>query len=79
MQWPDLVGIEDTQTVLRPLANHLRPMLINSWKERRKTLFTENVERMKRLLDNLQRKLDEVSAVTMAVWNGIHHVRCLVF
>jgi hypothetical protein len=79
MQWPDLVGIDDTQTVLGPLANHLRPMLINSWKERRKALFTENAERMKRLLDNLQRKLDEVSAVTLAVWNGILYVSCLVF
>jgi hypothetical protein len=79
MQWLDLVGIDDTQTVLRPLANHLRPMLINSWKERRKALFTENAERMKRLLDNLQRKLDEVSAVTLAVWNGILYVSCLVF
>lgn len=79
MHWPDLVGIDDTQTVLRPFANHLRPMLINSWKERRKALFTESAERIKRLLDNLQRKLDEVSAVTMAVWNGIRYVSCLVF
>ncbi|KAG2673615.1 hypothetical protein I3760_13G100100 [Carya illinoinensis] len=52
-------GIDDIETILRPLANHLRPMLINSWKERRKSLFTENAERLKRLLDNLQRKLDE--------------------
>lgn len=67
MQWPDFVGIDDIETILRPLANHLRPMLINSWKERRKSLFTENAERLKRLLDNLQRKLDEVSADTMDV------------
>ncbi|KAF5447044.1 hypothetical protein F2P56_032624 [Juglans regia] len=52
-------GIDDIEIILRPLANHLRPMLINSWKERRKSLFTENAERLKRLLDNLQRKLDE--------------------
>ncbi|XP_040992719.1 E3 UFM1-protein ligase 1 homolog isoform X2 [Juglans microcarpa x Juglans regia] len=52
-------GIDDIEIILRPLAKHLRPMLINSWKERRKSLFTENAERLKRLLDNLQRKLDE--------------------
>ncbi|XP_057954864.1 E3 UFM1-protein ligase 1 homolog [Malania oleifera] len=52
-------GVDDLQTILRPLANHLRPMLLNSWKEKRKALFTENVEKMKRLLDHLQRKLDE--------------------
>ncbi|XVF05585.1 hypothetical protein REPUB_Repub05bG0185300 [Reevesia pubescens] len=52
-------GVDDPQTILRHLADYLRPMLINYWKERRKALFTENVEKMKRLLDNLQRKLDE--------------------
>ncbi|XVF20139.1 hypothetical protein REPUB_Repub11eG0172800 [Reevesia pubescens] len=52
-------GVDDPQTILRHLADYLRPMLINYWKERRKSLFTENVEKMKRLLDNLQRKLDE--------------------
>ncbi|KAG2673612.1 hypothetical protein I3760_13G100100 [Carya illinoinensis] len=56
---PDFEEQDDIETILRPLANHLRPMLINSWKERRKSLFTENAERLKRLLDNLQRKLDE--------------------
>ncbi|KAM5583840.1 hypothetical protein ABKV19_003626 [Rosa sericea] len=52
-------GLDDPQTIIRPLANYVRPMLINSWKERRKALFTENAERMKHLLDNLQKKLDE--------------------
>ncbi|KAM7278569.1 hypothetical protein ACFE04_005703 [Oxalis oulophora] len=52
-------GEGDIDTVLRPLANHMRPTLISSWKERRNALFTENAERMKRLLDNLQKKLDE--------------------
>ncbi|OMO91362.1 E3 UFM1-protein ligase 1 [Corchorus olitorius] len=52
-------GVDDPQTILRHLADYIRPMLINYWKEKRKTLFTENVEKMKRLLDNLQRKLDE--------------------
>lgn len=58
-------GIEDSATIVRPLANYLRPMLINSWKERRKALFTENAERMKRLIDNLRKKLDEVSVLTV--------------
>lgn len=56
----DLAGIDDPQTILRPLANYMRPMLINYLKEKRKALFTENAK-MKRLLDNLQKKLDEVS------------------
>lgn len=41
-------------------------MLINSLKERRKVLFTENAEQMKHLIDNLQKKLDEVSALALA-------------
>ncbi|XP_038894524.1 E3 UFM1-protein ligase 1 homolog isoform X1 [Benincasa hispida] len=58
---PDLEehGIDDPAIILQPLVNHLRPMLNNSWKERRKALFTENAEKMKRLLDNTQQKLDE--------------------
>lgn len=63
VQWSDVAGLEDPQTILRPLANHMRPMLINSIKQRRKALFTENAEKMKRLLDNLQKQLDEVSTV----------------
>ncbi|CAK9143983.1 unnamed protein product [Ilex paraguariensis] len=52
-------GIDDVETILVPLAHHLRPMLLNSWKERSKVAFTENAQRMKRLLDNLQQRLDE--------------------
>lgn len=52
--------MDDPETVLAPLANYLRPMLLNSWMERRKAAFTDNAQQMKRLLDNLQRKLDEV-------------------
>ncbi|KAJ7947726.1 E3 UFM1-protein ligase 1-like [Quillaja saponaria] len=61
MLFPDFEeqGIDDPETILRPLASYMRPTLTNSWKEKRKSLFTENAERMKRLLDNLQRKLDE--------------------
>lgn len=56
-----LAGVDDPSSIIRSLANHLRPMLINSWKEKRKAVFTENAERMKRLLDDLQKKIDEVS------------------
>ncbi|XP_011089402.1 E3 UFM1-protein ligase 1 homolog [Sesamum indicum] len=58
---PDLEeqGMEDPETVLAPLANYLKPMLLNSWMERRKAAFTENAQKMKRVFDNLQRKLDE--------------------
>lgn len=66
-----MVGLDDLQTIIRLLANYVRPMLINSWKERRKAVFTENAERMKHLLDNLQKKLDEVSALSMAVLTEI--------
>ncbi|KAJ6755434.1 E3 UFM1-PROTEIN LIGASE 1 [Salix purpurea] len=52
-------GLEDPQTILGPLANYMRPMLISSLKEKRKTLFTENAGKMRHLLDNLQKKLDE--------------------
>ncbi|XP_058199638.1 E3 UFM1-protein ligase 1 homolog [Rhododendron vialii] len=55
----DEQGMDDPETILRPLANHVRPMLLNSWKERRKVAFTDNAQRMKRVLDNLQRKIDE--------------------
>ncbi|KAL2899168.1 E3 UFM1-protein ligase 1-like protein [Bienertia sinuspersici] len=44
---------------LKPLAIHLRPMLVNSWNERRKAMLAENSDRMKRVFDNLQKKLDE--------------------
>ncbi|CAI8596846.1 unnamed protein product [Vicia faba] len=52
-------GIDDPETILRPLANKLRPTIINTWMEKRKALFKDNAERMKQLLDNLQKKLDE--------------------
>ncbi|KAL6516501.1 hypothetical protein OROGR_019806 [Orobanche gracilis] len=58
---PDLEeqGMNDPVTILAPLANYLRPMLLNSWMERRKAAFTETARKMKRVLDDLQRKLDE--------------------
>ncbi|KAK8641556.1 hypothetical protein V6N13_010953 [Hibiscus sabdariffa] len=52
-------GVDDPQTIIKYLSDYLRPKQINYWKERRKALFTENVEKMKHLLDAVQRKLDE--------------------
>ncbi|KAK7404632.1 hypothetical protein VNO78_05587 [Psophocarpus tetragonolobus] len=50
---------DDPETIIRPLADQLRPTIISSWMEKKKALLTNNAERMKRLLDNLQKKLDE--------------------
>ncbi|XP_074302186.1 E3 UFM1-protein ligase 1 homolog isoform X1 [Silene latifolia] len=52
-------GIDDREAVLKPLANHLRPMLLTSWNEKRKAMLAENSDRMKHVLDNMQKKLDE--------------------
>lgn len=52
-------GVENPDSILKHLADLMRPMLINSLKERRKKIFTENADRMKRLMDDLQKKLDE--------------------
>ncbi|KAJ4969881.1 hypothetical protein NE237_002980 [Protea cynaroides] len=51
--------LDDSVTFLTPLVSHLRPMLITSWKGRRKAMVMENSEKMKNVLDNLQKKLDE--------------------
>ncbi|KAL1558629.1 E3 UFM1-protein ligase 1 [Salvia divinorum] len=58
---PDLEdqGLDDPEAVLAPLAHYLRPMLLNSWMERRKAAFTDNAQQMKQLHDHLQRMLDE--------------------
>ncbi|KAK7312515.1 hypothetical protein VNO77_36424 [Canavalia gladiata] len=52
-------GVDDPETILRQLANQLRPTIISSWMEKKKALLSNNAERMKSLLDNLQKKLDE--------------------
>ncbi|VFQ76718.1 unnamed protein product [Cuscuta campestris] len=56
---PDFEEQDDPETVLEPLSSHLRPLLLNSWKERRRAAYTENAQKLKKVLDNLQRKLDE--------------------
>ncbi|CAH8267614.1 unnamed protein product [Arabidopsis lyrata] len=52
-------GTENPDSILKHLADHMKPMLINSLKERRKKIFSENADRMRRLIDDLQKKLDE--------------------
>jgi hypothetical protein len=52
-------GFDDPDAVLIPLANHIRPMLVNSWRERKKVTLTGNSPRIKKLLDSLQKNLDE--------------------
>lgn len=59
---PDLGELgdpEDPNALVRHLSNHLRPMLLDSWKKRRNTVLLESSERRRRLLDNLQKQLDE--------------------
>ncbi|KAG9453833.1 hypothetical protein H6P81_006737 [Aristolochia fimbriata] len=60
--FPDFEGLgdeDDPDSLVRVLTTHLRPMLLNSWKERRAALFMENVETRRHLLDNFQKKVDE--------------------
>ncbi|KAL8129896.1 hypothetical protein V2J09_019051 [Rumex salicifolius] len=52
-------GIDDPEAILKPLSSYLRPRLLSSWNERRKAIFAENANRMKRLLDDMQKKFDE--------------------
>ncbi|KAK9734881.1 hypothetical protein RND81_04G169200 [Saponaria officinalis] len=52
-------GIDDREVILKPLANHLRPMLLTSWNEKRKAMLAENSDRMKHVRDSMQKKLDE--------------------
>ncbi|KAI3507805.1 hypothetical protein L1887_22800 [Cichorium endivia] len=51
----------DPETVLVPLATYLRPMLLNAWNQRKKAALTDNAQKIKRVVDNLQKKLDEAS------------------
>ncbi|XP_040380385.1 E3 UFM1-protein ligase 1 homolog isoform X2 [Oryza brachyantha] len=55
----ELGGSDDLNGPLKLLASHLRPMLMDSWMKKRNTMLSENAERRRRLLDNLQKQLDE--------------------
>ncbi|KAF0924068.1 hypothetical protein E2562_008395 [Oryza meyeriana var. granulata] len=55
----ELGGSDDLNGPLKLLSSHLRPMLMDSWMKKRNTMLSENAERRRRLLDNLQKQLDE--------------------
>ncbi|KAJ4788269.1 hypothetical protein LUZ62_039515 [Rhynchospora pubera] len=56
---PELEEMGDSEELIRQLALHLRPMLLDYYKKRKNTLLSENAERRRRLLDSLQKHLDE--------------------
>ncbi|GJY44524.1 hypothetical protein Tco_0432737 [Tanacetum coccineum] len=51
----------DPETVIVPLATHLRPMLLNVWNERRKAAFTDNTQKNQTCFSLIieEKKLDE--------------------
>lgn len=49
--------MDDRGTTLIPLENYLRPTLVTSLDERRKSVLVEYSDRMKHMFDNLQRNL----------------------
>uniref|UniRef100_A0A0D9ZTH2 E3 UFM1-protein ligase 1 homolog n=1 Tax=Oryza glumipatula TaxID=40148 RepID=A0A0D9ZTH2_9ORYZ len=55
----ELGGSDDLNGPLKLLSSHLRPMLMDAWMKKRNTMLSENAERRRRLLDNLQKQLDE--------------------
>uniref|UniRef100_A0A0D9WC36 E3 UFM1-protein ligase 1 homolog n=1 Tax=Leersia perrieri TaxID=77586 RepID=A0A0D9WC36_9ORYZ len=55
----ELGGSDDLNGPLKLLSSYLRPMLMDSWMKKRNTMLSENAERRRRLLDNLQKQLDE--------------------
>ncbi|KAL4189137.1 hypothetical protein AMTRI_Chr08g163950 [Amborella trichopoda] len=54
-----LEGLDDEYAFIRSLAIYLRPLLVTSWRQKRHTSIMVNAESRRRLLDSLQRKLDE--------------------
>ncbi|KAK1286957.1 hypothetical protein QJS10_CPB20g00839 [Acorus calamus] len=62
VHFPDLKELEDEEnpnSLIRHLIIHLKPMLVKSWKERRNALIMENTDKRRRLLDNLQKQVEE--------------------
>eukprot|EP01018_Ginkgo_biloba_P020703 Gb_30282 [translate_table: standard] len=52
-------GQEGTNALARSLAAYLRPMVIDSWKEKKHAFLAAHAEERRRSLDKLQQKLDE--------------------
>lgn len=75
------LGEDGPEFIIRALATHLRPMLLASWKERRNALFMENADKMKRLLDSSQKKLDEVTSCCFleANSNFVKYIQYAIF
>lgn len=55
-----IVGMDNLDLIFKYLVDFMRSMFINLLKERRKKIFIENVDRMKCLKDDFQKKFDEV-------------------
>ncbi|KAJ0979416.1 hypothetical protein J5N97_014890 [Dioscorea zingiberensis] len=56
----DMGGLDDPHALIRHLSVHLKPMLTSAWKKRRSAMLDESTEKRRRLLDDLQKQLDEV-------------------
>ncbi|KAM0953621.1 putative E3 UFM1-protein ligase 1 [Dioscorea sansibarensis] len=56
----DMGGLDDPHALIRCLSAHLKPMLTSTWKKRRSAVLVESAEKRRRLLDDLQKQLDEV-------------------
>ncbi|KAK3151521.1 hypothetical protein QOZ80_3AG0246920 [Eleusine coracana subsp. coracana] len=67
----ELGGSDDVNGPLKLLSSHLRPMLVNSWMKKRNTMLSGNAERRRRLLDNLQKQLDEDVLVMQLYEKGL--------
>ncbi|KQK07769.1 E3 UFM1-protein ligase 1 homolog [Brachypodium distachyon] len=55
----EVAGSDDLNDPIKLLSSHLRPMLIDSWMKKRNTMLSENAERRRSVLDNMQKQLDE--------------------
>ncbi|KAH7677979.1 E3 UFM1-protein ligase 1 protein [Dioscorea alata] len=56
----DVGGLDDPHALIRCLSAHLKPMLTSTWKKRRSAVLVESAEKRRRLLDDLQKQMDEV-------------------
>jgi hypothetical protein len=64
---------------LKLLSSHLRPMLVDSWMKKRNTMLSGNAERRRRLLDNLQKQIDEVTSLDIPFTHSFPFLASLVF
>ncbi|CAN6442460.1 unnamed protein product [Victoria cruziana] len=69
--FPDFEGQDGPDSLVMALVMHLRPMLLSSWKERRNAVLMANADRRRRMIDDMQRKLDESSLEMQLFGKGI--------